>query len=91
MTEEQLLAAHEHSSCHRAELQLSDVCGCFYCCRVFSPQTIKRWYRWGEEEETAHCPFCNIDAVIGSSAGYELNDTFLKAMNERWFLRDVSE
>jgi hypothetical protein len=76
--------AHRHSSEHREELEQSDICGCFYCCRTFPPSEIKDWINEGSG--TAHCPHCIIDSVIGSASGYPVDDPeFLKAMHLRWF------
>ena len=86
--------AHERSIRHRAEIEASDVCGCFYCRATFAPREITAWTDWpdgtpeGEEDrhgQTALCPRCGIDSVIGSAAGYPITGDFLKAMNVRWF------
>jgi hypothetical protein len=37
-----LTAAHEASSNHEDVVGCSDVCGCFYCLRTFSPSQIRR-------------------------------------------------
>ncbi len=37
------------------------------------------------EEQTALCPFCEIDSVIGESCGYPITREFLSGMNEYWF------
>jgi len=77
-----LKAAHKHSIRHRAELESSDQCGCFYCLEVFPMNQIKVWI---DDEDTALCPFCGIDAVIGSAAGFPLTAAFLSEMRGHWF------
>jgi hypothetical protein len=78
-----LSAAHRHSSRNRAELLQSQVCGCFYCCETFAPTAITRWL---EVEDTALCPLCTVDSVIGSDSGFPVADqSFLSAMHDRWF------
>ncbi len=37
------------------------------------------------EEQTALCPFCQIDSVISESCGYSITREFLSEMNEYWF------
>jgi hypothetical protein len=37
---------------------------------------------WGE---TATCPWCGIDSVIGDKSGFEITDEFLAVMEEWWF------
>ena len=74
--------AHKRSIRNRPLVEASDLCGCFYCLRTYSPALIKEWVR---VEETALCPYCGIDSVIGSKAGYPLTAPFLVAMRRRWF------
>lgn len=86
--------AHKRSIRHRSEIEASDLCGCFYCFAMFPPGEITDWIDWPddtpEEDEdrygqTALCPRCGIDSVIGSAAGYPLTHEVLRAMNVRWF------
>ena len=74
--------AHGHSSEHRPELLRSRVCGCFYCLKVFNPENIDEWV---DEEQTALCPSCGIDSVIGEASGFPITRAFLTAMKARWF------
>ncbi len=78
-----LEAAHRHSIYHRAEVEESTACGCFYCESIFPPQAIGRWI--DEGPGTALCPHCGIDAVIGDKAGYPITPEFLAAMKAHWF------
>ncbi len=78
----EISAAHDHSSKHREELSESDLCGCFYCEKTFRPAEIAEWI---DDDQTALCPRCGIDAVIGSAAGYPLTPEFLHRMCEYWF------
>lgn len=77
--------AHKHCSSHRNEILSSDRCGCFYCLQVFSPSEIEEWI---EEDikggETAICPKCGIDSVLGSKFPIE-DKQFLEEMNSKWF------
>jgi len=81
-----LEAAHRHSSGHREEILASEVCGCFYCRKTFSPSEIEDWIdEIGGVGTTALCPRCGIDAVVGSGAGLTLTPEFLREMHEYWF------
>jgi|SRR6185437_3110453 len=40
-----------------------------------------------KDTDTAFCPKCHIDAVLGSAAGFDLTDVFLKDMNWYFFVR----
>jgi hypothetical protein len=78
--------AHDHSSRHRVELAESRFCGCFYCCSVFPPERIEEWTDPVDGEgQTALCPKCGIDAVIGDRAGFPISGEFLKRMRSYWF------
>lgn len=79
--EEILVEAHEHSRNHRSELLDSQQCGCFYCGKTYPPDDIQEWVR----NNTALCPECGIDSVLGSASGYELTEEFLRAMYDYWF------
>ncbi|GAB5562819.1 MAG: hypothetical protein SynsKO_44660 [Synoicihabitans sp.] len=82
-----LRIAHQSSSGHRKQIQESELCGCYYCQSTFPPSVIEEWVDEDEFEvgQTAVCPKCGIDSVIGSKAGFPLNPEFLGNMNKHWF------
>ena len=73
-----LLDAHKHASQHRAEVEGSGRCGCFFCFRTFPPTLIKSWI---DSEQTALCPLCGVDAVLGSNSSHRLDEGFLRKLN----------
>lgn len=73
--------AHKHSSRHKEEIESSKKCGCFYCLKIFPPSEIEDWVDRGE---TALCPHCGIDSVIGD-VWFAITKEFLSEMHERWF------
>lgn len=79
--------AHARSINHRGEVLSSDLCGCFYCCKTFRPDEIVEWCDANPDGvgQTALCPKCGIDSVIGDRAGYELTTQFLSRMRKHWF------
>jgi hypothetical protein len=82
----EIIAAHGHSSRHRGEILTSEVCGCFYCLAIFSPSEIKEWVDTKDGiGQTALCPKCDIDSVIGSNSGYPIEPEFLDRMQKHWF------
>lgn len=80
-------AAHRHSENHRTEVLASWRCGCFHCTRTFEPEAIAEWVDAGADDvgQTALCPRCGIDAVLGSASGLPLTQDFLATMRRRWF------
>lgn len=92
----ELKTAHKHCVRNGNEIMASDVCGCFYCLKAFSPSEVHSWLEENTLEietdpHTALCPYCNIDSVIGSKSGYTIDDTFLSAMNKFWFAVDEEQ
>jgi len=78
---QRLKEAHQHCSRHRLEIECSHVCGCFYCGAQFPPDRIERWLG----DNTAVCPECQIDSVIGSASGFPISSEFLQQMHDYWF------
>ena len=73
---------HRHSIRHREELRNSEKCGCFHCLDIFDYRNIDDWCDGGD---TALCPTCGIDSVIGSDSGYPITKDFLESMKRHWF------
>ena len=83
-----IIAAHKASSWHRSQITVDGVvCGCFHCCQIFSPSLITEWVdeNAAGDGQTAMCPLCGIDSVIGSSSGYPITTEFLGRMKVYWF------
>lgn len=84
---EAILRAQRHASQHRAEITASAWCGCFHCLALFPPAAVTEWIdkdRVGDGQ-TALCPHCGVDAVLGTAAGFPLTTSFLTAMRGHWF------
>lgn len=82
-----LRMAHRASIHHRGAIERSRRCGCFYCLRVFEPGQISDWIDQGKpaSEQTALCPYCGIDSVMGDGSGLEITEGFLRDMKKHWF------
>lgn len=81
-----ILKAHKFSTDHRESILESENCGCFCCLRIFPSSEIKEWWDIDEKGigQTAVCPHCGIDAILGDK-DLIVNDKFLKKMNKHWF------
>lgn len=77
------IKAHKFSANHKAQLEKDEVCGCFFCLKIYNPQQIEDWI--ADKRGTAVCPHCGIDSVIGESSGYPITYEFLKKMKKHWF------
>ena len=81
-----LRVAHNKSIHHRVDIKNSDKCGCFHCLKSFAPAQISDWTDGPETvKQTALCPFCGIDSVIGDAPGFTITSEFLAQMQEAWF------
>ena len=78
-----LRQAHDCSIRNKKQLEQSKICGCFSCCEIFPPSEITDYI--SDEEPTAECPYCHIDAVIGDASGFPITEEFLRKMMYRWF------
>ena len=82
MKEIDLVYTHQLCESNREILMSAQVCGCFYCMRIFDPKEIV----WEDEtDHTAMCPYCGIDSVLPESASLPITKAFLKKMHEFWF------
>ena len=83
--ESYLESAHKHCSQNRTEIEASDVCGCFYCCGTFPGKDVNYWIP-DDAGDTAVCPLCPVDSIVGSASGLPVGDpAFLTAMHNYWF------
>lgn len=80
----QLAEALKHASQHRVELEASTQCGCFFCFRTFPPLSIKSWI---DAKQTALCPGCGVDSVLGNASSHRIDDAFLRQMHDQFFAR----
>ena len=76
--------AHDCSIRNKEQIEKSEQCGCFNCGKIFPSSEIVD-YLPDEGGQTALCPYCGIDSVIGDASGFPVTKEFLKKMNKRWF------
>ena len=60
----------------------SDYCGCYHCTKSFIPNKIEEYVDNGQ---TAICPYCGMDSVIGTNMGYNITTIFLKQLKKEIF------
>jgi hypothetical protein len=81
--------AHKLSFQNRALLLSGIQCGCFCCLQVFPVESIAEWLH-DKGGDTAVCPHCGIDSVIGEGLGFPVTREFLAVMHRRWFGSAIS-
>lgn len=60
-------------------LSKSKLCGCYHCGRIFSPNKVE-YYMESQTEQTAMCPFCEMDAVIPSTDEFPITEEKLSLL-----------
>ena len=80
----QIKSALKHAVNNEDEVKASDQCGCFHCLEVFDAQDVEDWVE-GEQGQSAVCPLCDVEAVIGDAAGFPLTEEFLTALRDEQF------
>ncbi|HEY5771822.1 MAG TPA: cytoplasmic protein, partial [Chitinophagaceae bacterium] len=62
-------------------------CGCFYCVGIFKSAEIIEWTDEDNPKgQTALCPICGIDSVIGDKSNFPITDkNFLNQMHSFYF------
>ena len=81
--EDRLEYAHQFSRNNKKGLLGDKNCGCFYCLEIFEPHQITEWLT--DSKNTAICPYCGIDSVIGEYSGFPITKEFLSEMRDYWF------
>lgn len=84
MENQKLEEAHKHSINNKVEIEKSEFCGCYFCKKIFKSSEIKEWLK-DKNGETAKCPYCLTDSVIGDASGYLITEELLNKMNKKWF------
>ena len=82
LNEKIMNSLHKESSYHRENIESSKKCVCFYCLESFNPSEIKEWIDKGQ---TALCPRCGIDSVLGDKTEWPLTNKIIKDMQKYWF------
>lgn len=81
ISEHELNAAHRHSMNNRQLLASGGECGCFHCLNTFDAHEVTDWT---DDDLTALCPRCGIDAVLSSNIA-PIDRAFLRRMHDFWF------
>lgn len=87
-SEDALKAAHMHTSHNRREVEASQFCYCISCRTFFKPEEIESY---ADKGDTAICPYCDCDAVMGEACGIKLTDELLGQLHNKYFSTDAME
>ena len=73
---------YKAASFNRFEIFHREHCSCFACGTTFAPQEVTEWT---DNDMTALCPHCKMDAVLPSYNGTPTDAETLKEMNRYAF------
>lgn len=94
----ELLAAYRYTTNNWVQIDGSQLCGCCNCMQIFPPGEIVAWTGLDMDriddpdavaKQTALCPRCGSEAVLGDKSGFPITAHFLGCMNEAWFQRTL--
>lgn len=72
-----LKQVHEHSFKNKEEILRSCKCLCFHCFRTYNSNDVEMFIPENDGNETALCPLCITDTLIGDASGFELSDQLI--------------
>ena len=87
LSDEELHEIHTHCTANRKEVEASSRCACFYCQEVYCASEV---YDFIVEpsldfKETALCPRCGVDTVIGDATGIPFYKELMEKLHQHYF------
>ena len=87
LANEGLHEIHTHCTANREEVDASSRCACFYCQEVFRATEVKDYIVEPsmDYKETALCPRCGADTILGDAAGIPFYKELIKKLHRHYF------
>ncbi len=82
LTPRQIKEAHKLITTNKQLLAESQMAGCYYCLEIYPAKEVEEFL---EVENTALCPKCGIDCVLGDKIDFPLNKEVLQELHNFWF------
>jgi hypothetical protein len=76
-----VILLHEYCNNNKKTIATSKLCGCFYCCEIYSSQEV---HEYVDNNTCALCPKCGTDSVLPDTV-CQLTVELLNSMHEYWF------
>lgn len=75
---------------NKTVIEKSQLAGCYYCCCTFQASEVYEYV--DENDDTALCPKCGIDTVLGDATGLPItNQQYLEAIHQYGFGKPFSK
>ena len=68
---------------NRCIIEKSKVAGCYYCLKLYDASLINEYV--DIEDDTAVCPYCHVDSVLGDADGLPKENTTIYLQYMRWY------
>lgn len=69
---------------NRESISKSSTCVCYHCLCRFSANAVDNWIE-DIKDDTAICPACGIDSVLGDATGLDLSDAVILQVSKKSF------
>lgn len=73
--------ASKYSIRNKDSIEKSEFCSCYYCFSTFKKDEI---INWTDSKQTAICPKCSVDSVLGDSI-ISFSKDFFEKLHQYWF------
>lgn len=73
---------HDCATRNKEQIAQSAQCGCYACTAIFPSSDVTEYT---DDGQTAICPKCSTDSIIGDASGFEITKPFLQKMRRKWF------
>jgi hypothetical protein len=83
-TRKALSVIHKHSIKNKVEVLNSVKCACFHCFRIYESVAVDTFLQENDGQETALCPTCITDTIIGDASGFNLTDEMIDALANQY-------
>lgn len=82
---EELHEIHNHCTANREDVEASSRCACFCCQKVYRATEVYDFIVEPSLKETALCPHCGVDAVIGDVTGIPFYKELIGKLHQHYF------
>ena len=79
-TKKALSVIHKHSFNNKFEILNSHKCACFHCFRIYDSADVDTFSKETDGQETALCPLCISNTIIGDASGFNLTDELIDTL-----------
>lgn len=84
-TDKQFPDIYKHTKNNELDILQSKTCSCLFCQQNYSARKVSEWNTDKNNQMSAVCPECGMDAVVGDASGYVLDDDDIETLHKTYF------